>query len=294
MILQFLLPREDTCLISRHDGSLGTNENFFHPRCFIRPIWHHKSARSGRVWWWWVSTSKTIIIIPPLCMRCVYCAIWLISGVGNLWGRSVRLLLSRIEKGAERGLRFGFLSGRPRFAVLAAGTEREGRSKAKCCRGALGLSPRPAGAAAAGNFPTKERAWDAAGGQLGKRAGRVNTESSQGGVVCAELHLLSHILCCREMQKRRFSPFFTPPPSSFSFRFPFFPSPARFPPRLLRRGSWCQGWHRASPPAGGGRSGAAALGSCEPQPPNLHCLGALRVSYHCSACQRDAGGQEKA
>lgn len=118
--------------------------------------------------------------------------------------------------------------------MLAAGTEREGRSKAKCCRGALGLSPRPAGAAAAGNFPTKERAWDAAGGQLGKRAGRVNTESSQGGVVCAELHLLSHILCCRVMQKRRFSPFFTPPPSSFSFSFLSFSG--SFPPPALAEG----------------------------------------------------------
>lgn len=117
----------------------------------------------------------------------------------NLWGTRVRLQLSHTEKGAERGLRCGFLSGTPRFAALAAGTEREGRSKAKRCRGALRLSPRPAGAAAAGKFPTKERAWDAPGGQLGKRARRVNTETSQGGVVCAELHLLSHILCFREM-----------------------------------------------------------------------------------------------
>lgn len=69
------------------------------------------------------------------------------------------------------------------------------------------LSPRPGGAAAAAEFPTKERAWDAPGGQLGKRAGRVNTEASQGGVVCPELHLLSHILCFRETQKRGFSLF---------------------------------------------------------------------------------------
>lgn len=228
-----------------------------------------------------LSTSKTITIIPPLCMRCVYCVIWLISGAENLWDRRARLLLSRFEKGAERGLRLGFLSGRLRFAALAAGTEREGRSKAKCCRGALGLSPRPGGAAAAGEFPTKERAWDAAGGQLGERAGRVNSEASQGGVVCAELHLLSHILCFREMQKRGFS-LFHPSPSSFSFHFHFFPTRARFPPGSCGGAAWRLGWHGASSPPGSGGAGqrrlgassvrAGALASCEPRPPDLPWL----------------------
>lgn len=132
-----------------------------------------------------------------------------------------------------------------------------GRSKAKCCRGALGLSPRPGGAAAAGKIPAKERAWDAAGGQLGKRAGRVNTKASQGGVVCAELHLLSHILCFREMQKRGFS-LFSPLPLIF-FSFSLLSFSGSFPPRLLRRGCLTPRMAQSLPSARGWRSEAAAV-----------------------------------
>lgn len=115
-----------------------------------------------------LSTSKTIIIIPPLCMQCVYCVIWLVSGMENLWSaRVTRLLLLHPEKGAERGLRLGFLSGRPRFAALAAGTEREGRSEAKCCRGALGLSPPSRRGCGRWEVPNKRkrlgRGWRTAG-----------------------------------------------------------------------------------------------------------------------------------
>lgn len=115
-----------------------------------------------------LSTSKTIIIISPLCMQCVYCVIWLVSGMENLWSaRVTRLLLLHPEKGAERGLRFGFLSGRPRFAALAGGTEREGRSEAKCCRGALGLSPPSRRGCGRWEVPNKRkrlgRGWRTAG-----------------------------------------------------------------------------------------------------------------------------------
>lgn len=205
-----------------------------------------------------LSASKTIIIIPLLCMQCVYSVIWLVSGAENLWDTRVRLLLSHIEKGAERGLRFGFLSGRPRFAALAAGTEREGRSKAKCCRGALRLSPCPGGAAAAGKFRTKERAWDAAGGQLGERAGSVNTEASQGGVVSLNyICFLTFFVLekCRNVD----SLFSHPSPSSFAFSFLSFSG--SFSPRLLRRGCLTPRMAQNLPSARGqGRGAAAARG----------------------------------
>lgn len=60
-----------------------------------------------------LSTSKTIIIIPPLCMQCVYCVIWLISGVEVRELDFCFYVLRRGQRGAcslgfwaeERGLR---------------------------------------------------------------------------------------------------------------------------------------------------------------------------------------------
>ena len=163
---------------------------------------------------------KKYIIIPPLCMQCAYCVIWIVSGMENLWGtRVTRLLLLYAEKGAAR------------FALWASDQKvrKLGFCGARRGRGAGGTSrrrvlPPSTRAEATGKFATKERAWDGAEGRLrGWRAagqaerGEVNTEASQGGVVCTELHLLSHILCFREIQERGFHPL--SPPLSFSSSF---------------------------------------------------------------------------
>lgn len=85
-------------------------------------------------------------------MQCVYCVIWLVSGMENLWSaRVTRLLLLHPEKGAERGLRLGFLSGRPRFAALTAVRGQV------LPRGARAEPPVPAGLRPLGSSQQKKR-----------------------------------------------------------------------------------------------------------------------------------------
>lgn len=210
-----------------------------------------------------LSTSKTSVITP--LFACSVFIVWF--GYEAEWKTSgVREsdFSSHILRRGQRGVcAVGFWAN---SEVCGAG---RGHGAGGAGKGQV-LSPRPGGAAAAAEFPTKERAWDAPGGQLGKRAGRVNTEASQGGVVCAELHLLSHILCFRETQKRGFS-LFHPSPCSFSF--PSLSSRGSFPRRLLRRGCPMPRMAQSLPRGRGWRSGASSVRAerCEPQRPS--CAG---------------------